>query len=89
MRVPVEMAEDNGKMYLLSIQGRYKIPLIANLWRLYAGNILDYSGAKILSCREVEVQGSENERLEFDGDVRGYLPAKIKVIPKSLEILVK
>ena len=83
------MAEDNGKMYLLSMQGRNKISLIANLWRLYAGNILDYSGAKLLSCKEAEVRGSENERLEFDGDVRGYLPAKIEVMLKSLEILVK
>jgi diacylglycerol kinase (ATP) len=89
MRVPIEMAEDNGRMYLLSIQGRHKIPLVANLWRLYAGNILDYSGAKLLSCKEVEIQGNKNERLEFDGDFRGYLPAKIEVMPKSLEILVR
>jgi YegS/Rv2252/BmrU family lipid kinase len=89
MRVPVEMAEDNGNMYLLSIQGQHKIPLMANLWRLYAGNILDYSGAKLRYCKEIEVQGSKDESLEFDGDVRGYLPAKIEVIPKALEILVK
>jgi diacylglycerol kinase family enzyme len=89
MRIPIEMAKDDGKMYLLSIRGRRKIPLIANLWRLYAGNILDYSGAELLSCKEVEIQGSKYERLEFDGDVRGYLPAKVEVIPKSLEILVK
>lgn len=89
MRIPIEMAKDDGKMYLLSIRGRRKIPLIANLWRLYAGNILDYSGAELLSCKEVEIQGSKYELLEFDGDVRGYLPAKVEVIPKSLEILVK
>ena len=89
MRVPIEIPENNGKMYLLSIQGKHKIPLVANLWRLYAGNILDYSKAKLLSCREVEVQGTGNEKLEFDGDFRGYLPAKIEVIPRTLEILVK
>jgi len=89
MRVPMEMAQDNGNLYLLSIRGRYKLPVIANLWRLYLGNILDYSGAKLLQCREVEVMGKENEKLEFDGDVRGYLPAKIEVVPRSLEVLVK
>ncbi len=56
MRIPIEMAEDNGRIYLLSIQGRYKIPLVGNLWRLYAGNILDYSGAKLMSCKKVEVR---------------------------------
>jgi len=89
MRVPIEVEEDNGRMYMLSIQGKQKLPVIANLWRLYAGNILDYSGARLLHCKKVEVQGEKAERLEFDGDFRGYLPAKIEVLPKSLEILIR
>ena len=89
MRVPIEVEEDNGRMYMLSIQGKHKLPVIANLWRLYAGNILDYSGARLLHCKKVEVQGEKAERLEFDGDFRGYLPAKIEVLPKSLEILIR
>lgn len=89
MRVPVEVEEDDGRMYLLSIQGKNKLELIANLWRLYAGNILDYPGADFRYCKEVEIFGKKDERLEFDGDFRGYLPAKIEVLPKSLELIVK
>lgn len=89
MRIPVEVKEDNGIMYMLAIKGKHKISLLGNLWRLYFGDILDYEGADFKCCKDVEVFNNENERLEFDGDVRGYLPAKIEVVPKSLEILVK
>lgn len=89
MRIPMDFSENNGMMYLLSIQGRHKVPLIANLWRLYAGNILNYSGAKLSFCNEVDIKADKLERIEFDGDFRGYLPAKIEIMPKSLEILVK
>ena len=89
MRVPIEIKEDSGKMYMLNIQGRHKILLLANLWKLYAGNILDYKGSKFRYCERAEISGGENERLEFDGDFRGYLPAKIEVLPKSLEVLVR
>jgi len=89
MRVPIEIKEDDGRMYLLSIQGKHKLPLIANLWRLYAGNILDHNRAQFRYCSEVEISGRKDEMLEFDGDFRGYLPAKIEILPKSLEILVR
>ena len=87
MRVPIEIKENSGNMYMLSIQGKRKLSLLSNLWRLYSGNILDYNGSKVRNCKEVEVSG--NGKLEFDGDLRGYLPAKIEVLPKSLEILVR
>ncbi|MBU2104745.1 MAG: hypothetical protein KKF67_03145 [Nanoarchaeota archaeon] len=89
MRIPIEIKEDSGRMYILAIQGKHKPSLLANLWRLYSGNILDYKGSKFRYCKEVEVFGNENEKLEFDGDFRGYLPAKIEVLPTSLEILVR
>ncbi len=89
MRVPLKIKENSGSMYMLSIQGKHKLSLLSNLWRLYYGNILDYNGSKFRDCREVEVSGNKNEKLEFDGDFRGYLPAKIRVLPKSLEILVR
>jgi len=89
MRLPIEVKEDNGQMYVLALQGKQKIPLLTNLWRLYSGNILDYNGATFGWCKSVQVYGKTGERLEFDGDFRGYIPAKIDVLPKSLEILVK
>lgn len=89
MRLPIEIKEDDGQMYMLILKGKNKIPLLTNLWRLYAGNILDYKGSTFELCKSLEVYGRRNEKIEFDGDFRGYLPAKINVLPKSLEILVK
>ncbi|MFA5031940.1 MAG: diacylglycerol kinase family protein [bacterium] len=88
MRVPLDITPDDGRMFCLAISGSSKMPLLMNLWKLYAGNILDYSGANLKYCKEVEIKPNRNSMIEFDGDFRGYLPAKVQVIPKTLEVIV-
>ncbi len=89
MRVPIDIKPDDGKLYSLAIRGESKLSLLKNLWRLYSGNILDYDGANLRYCKNVEIESTENHKLEFDGDFRGYSPAKIEVIPRGLELIVK
>jgi diacylglycerol kinase family enzyme len=87
MRIPIEMKEDNGRMYCLSISGRSKLLVIANLWRMYKGDIRDYNGALFRHCREFNVVSNRNNKVEFDGDHRGFLPVRVDVIPKALEVI--
>ncbi|MBU4501854.1 MAG: hypothetical protein KKA79_04625 [Nanoarchaeota archaeon] len=84
----LDIKQDDGKMYCLSISGKTKLSLLVNLWRLYLGNILNSSGARLEFCRKVIVEYNKaNPKIEFDGDYRGYLPAKIEVIPRALEVI--
>ena len=88
MRIPLDMDPDNGKMYILSITGRSKISLLLNLWRLYIGNILNSSDAKLEYCKIIKLSDNKiNPKIEFDGDFRGYLPATIEILPTALEVI--
>jgi YegS/Rv2252/BmrU family lipid kinase len=88
MRIPIEMQPMDERLYVLSIKGKSKISVLSNLWRLYCGNILDYGEASLKYCKSAEVS-SKNLKIEFDGDFRGYTPARIEVLPKALELIVK
>ncbi|MCK5283716.1 MAG: hypothetical protein KAK00_10025 [Nanoarchaeota archaeon] len=89
MRIPLEIKSDNGKMYILSITAKSRISLLLNLWRLYFGNILDSSDAKLKYCKNVKLDDNKiNPKIEFDGDFRGYLPATIEILPSALGVVV-
>ncbi|MBN1538644.1 MAG: hypothetical protein JW939_00740 [Candidatus Thermoplasmatota archaeon] len=87
MRVPIEVPEDSGEMYCLSICARSKLGLLQHLWRMYKGNILDYDGASLQYCRELVVYRNSNDKVEFDGDHRGYLPVRVDLAPRRLEVI--
>jgi len=89
MRLPAETSPQEGKIYVLSIEARSLFGLLINLPKLYRGNFMDYKGARIAYAKKVEIDCCQQYPLiEFDGDVKGYLPARIEVLPKSLEIIV-
>lgn len=90
MRIPLDINQDDGKMFILTIAGRSRASLLLNLWRLYLGNILDSSDAKLEYCKKIIVEDNKiNPKIEFDGDFRGYLPATIEVLPKALGVIVR
>lgn len=88
MRIPLDMKQDNGKMYILSITGKSKVSLLLNLWRLYWGNILDSTDAELGYCKKITILRNEaNPKIEFDGDFRGYLPATIQIQQRALGVI--
>lgn len=87
MRVPVDIPANDGKFYCMSLQAESKAKLLTQLPRLYRGNILNYEGAELFRAEEVIVDSEDLTRIEFDGDVRGCLPATIKVLPQAIKLL--
>jgi len=89
MRVFHDISHDDGKLYILTIQNTSMFSLLANVPNLYIGDFLNYKGAKLKYAQEVVIEhNSKYPMIEFDGDVKGYLPAKIVVMPKALEVIV-
>jgi YegS/Rv2252/BmrU family lipid kinase len=89
MRVFNAIEPDDGRLYFLSIGNCSKLSLVANLWRLYLGNFLECKGVELDYCKAVKIHLNERcPEIEFDGDLRGYLPATVEVIPKGLEVVV-
>jgi len=87
MRIPIDISSDDKKLYYMSLQSNSKIKLLTQLWRLYWGNILDYSGANFGRGKNIIISSDNLDKIEFDGDVRGYLPATIKIVPQAIKIL--
>jgi YegS/Rv2252/BmrU family lipid kinase len=89
MRIPVEINPDDGKLFYLALQSRSKIKLLGQLWRIYNGNILDFPGASFGRCKKMTISSNDLSSVEFDGDVRGNLPATIEIMPKAIRVLKK
>ena len=89
MKVFSDIKSNDGRLYVLSIQKKSLFSVAANIHKLYRGNFLEYDGACISYGKEVEITCSSDDALvEFDGDAKGYLPAKVEVLNKSLEVIV-
>lgn len=89
MRVFSEIEPDDGRFYVFSVKKTSLINLLLNIPRVYWGNFLRYKGAELKYCKEVEIRYNKRyPQLEFDGDAKGYLPAKIDLLHKALEVIV-
>lgn len=89
MRVPSQIKPDDTRMYVLSIKKTSWINLFSSIPKLYLGNFLDYKGADISYAEKIEIDYNQKYPwIEFDGDIKGYLPAKIEIMHKALEIIV-
>ncbi len=89
MRVFSDIKPDDGRFYVLSIGKTSNVNLLLNIPRVYWGNFLKYKGANLKYCKEVMIRYNEKyPKLEFDGDAKGYLPARINLLPKALEVIV-
>ncbi len=88
MRVFSQIRPDDGKLYLLAMSRQSLFRFLRYIPKLYCGNFLEYPGAKITYAKKVEIEYcKEYPLIEFDGDVKGCLPATIEVMPKALEVI--
>jgi len=90
MRVFNDIKPDDGRLYVLSIKKSSTINLLLNLHKLYIGDFLKYKEATINYCSDIKVE-SECDRtfIEFDGDMRGMVPAEVSVKNKALKVVAK
>jgi YegS/Rv2252/BmrU family lipid kinase len=88
MRILTLIKPDDARLYVLSIEHTTWKTLLSSLFKLYVGNFLSYPGAKLEYAKQVKIDlCQEYPLIEFDGDVKGYLPATIEILPKALEII--
>ncbi len=89
MRVFSEIKPDDGRFYVFSVKKTSLVNLLLNVPRVYWGDFLKYKGADLEYCEEIEVKYNKKyPELEFDGDAKGYLPAKINLLHKALEVII-
>jgi YegS/Rv2252/BmrU family lipid kinase len=89
MRVFSRIKPDDGRFYVFSVQKTSPISLLLNIPRVYWGDFLKYKGADLKYCKKMEIRyNGKYPKLEFDGDVKGYLPARVNLLHRALEVIV-
>ncbi len=86
IKLKMDISHDDGRLYILPLHGISRTRVLGYLPHAYTGSIAKWFPPIFAS--EVEIlTGDENLEVEYDGDPRGFLPAKIKVLPKALELV--
>jgi diacylglycerol kinase family enzyme len=85
LRLPLD--SDDGKLYLVGIHGRGRLGILKLLPGFYDGSVTDASGVFVEECNSVCIYSKSVQEIEFDGDPRGYLPARIEILPKALKLI--
>jgi len=89
MRVFNQIKPDDGMFYVFNVEKTSLLKLLSNIPRIYWGDFLKYKGAHLKYCREIEIKyNKEYPELEFDGDAKGFLPAKISILSRQLKVIV-
>ena len=74
---------DDGFLDIHLIKKIGKISLFMSLGSLRSGNYIRKNVVENFSCRRISITG-ERAPVEMDGEVVGFTPIRIEVIPKSL-----
>ncbi len=86
IRLKLDIAADDGRMYLVALHGISRFRLLSVLPRVYTGSFCHEF--KPIFCNSVEISdgGAANE-VEYDGDPQGRLPARIELVQRLLPLL--
>ncbi|NQT59520.1 MAG: hypothetical protein HQ557_11120 [Bacteroidetes bacterium] len=87
LRLNFPLSPTDGKLVVAAIHGKGRMGLLKTLPAMYSGNATDSSGLFTKECRIVEISSPAIQELEYDGDPRGWLPARIEIIPKALDLI--
>ncbi|MBU1109333.1 MAG: hypothetical protein KKB51_21820 [Candidatus Riflebacteria bacterium] len=86
IKLKLDIAADDGRMYLVALHGISKFRLLSVLPRVYTGSFC--GDFKPVFCRNVEIlDGGGANEVEYDGDPQGLLPARISIMPGILPVL--
>jgi diacylglycerol kinase (ATP) len=78
----------DGLLDLLIIGDIGKVDLIRSLPRIYKGTHLTHRKVTMKKAREVEIASTHPLSLQADGELLGDLPARFRIIPSALNIIV-
>lgn len=87
LRLNMSAEPDDGRLWLVAIQGKSRWGLCVLLPAFYSGRAVEDPAVSIRSCSHIRLSAREKCEIEFDGDPRGFLPAEIRVLPGALNLI--
>jgi len=87
LRLNLDLLPDDGDLYLVAVHGKGRLGLLRTLPGFYTGSACADPSLLVTKCTSVSVRCDRRADIEFDGDPRGYLPARIEILPKALKLI--
>lgn len=86
IQVPHAIADD-GLYSITLIKKIGKLNVIANMKKLYNGNIVKHSKVETYMAKSVQIDGSSLLKVETDGESLGHGPVSFQIIPRSVRVI--
>jgi len=86
IQVPHAIADD-GLYSITLIKKIGKLNVIANMKKLYNGNIVKHSKVETYMAKSIQIEGSPLLKVETDGESLGHGPVRFEIIPKSVQVI--
>jgi YegS/Rv2252/BmrU family lipid kinase len=86
IQVPHAIADD-GLYSITLIKKIGKLNVIANMKKLYNGNIVKHSKVETYMAKSVQIDGSSLLKVETDGESLGHGPVRFEIIPRSVTVI--
>ncbi len=86
IQVPHAIADD-GLYSITLIKKIGKLNVIANMKKLYNGNITKHSKVETYMAKTVQIADSSLLKLETDGETLGHGPVSFQIIPRSVRVI--
>lgn len=80
---------DDGHVDVMVIKALPKSQLLSVIAKVQSGRHVGHPAVKVFTARKLTMDTVPAQPLNIDGDVEGFTPAAIEVLPKALKVLVR
>ena len=83
------MAEVNdGKINIIVFREVNRLDIIKIFSKVFSGKHIEHEKVQVFEGRSIEINSNPNLLLMADGELLGYTPLKLKVLPQKMKILL-
>ena len=87
LKIEADLTPSDGRLVVVGLSGKGRFGLLRALPRFYTGSVASDSDVLVRPCRTVSIGAAGPCEVEFDGDPRGWLPVRVDVVPRALNLI--
>jgi diacylglycerol kinase family enzyme len=87
LKLQIGLQADDENLKIVGMHGRSRLGIFRLLPKYYSGSVTAVEGIYVQECQQVTISSEKTQEIEFDGDPHGYLPVRIRILPKALTLI--
>jgi len=88
MKIAPDAELSDGELDIVTLGDLGKVDLVRNVPRVYDGSHTTHPKVDVRRARSVEITSPDRVLLQADGEVLGTAPARFRVVPQALKLVV-